>query len=115
MQETLIQIKNCSEEMMFARMGFFNIKTSDAEFIEEVQKYSCPFRLIMFLDENNGKHTEVYDEDDTFNPSIKMDLSERSYGIYKDESIPMECRMIVEKYIEFTADKFDKYGNTLEK
>ncbi|MGI6722773.1 MAG: hypothetical protein ACOX39_00160 [Arcobacteraceae bacterium] len=114
MQETLIQIKSCSDDIPFSQMGVFNIKTSDAEFIDEVQKYTCPFRIVVFLDENKGRYKDVFDEYSVSNPSIQIDLSEQYTKVYSDESIPMAERTLTLNYVEFTKNKLDKYGNPLK-
>jgi len=94
-------------------IGTFYFETNDERFIEEVQKFVCPVRLIQFIstDEiNSNKNIRELITDAEINNSsidIFVDLTQEMNKIL----IGLNEILDINKYIEETNDKSDKYGN----
>ena len=94
-------------------IGTFYFETSDESFIEEVQKFVCPVRLMKYIstDEiNSNKNIRELITDVEINDSsvdVLVNLTPRMNEIL----INLNEILDINKYIEDTKDKFDKYGN----
>ncbi len=89
----------------------FYIETNDQEFIHELKKYVCPFRLSRFLDEAMEQFDDIK-ELIRLEPGQKIDLfinlAHISEKIIKDPNL----FAFSDKYLEQTKH-LDKYGNEL--
>jgi len=80
---------------------------ADDELIDEINKYNCYSRLMMFVNENdrcielfNAKDDEI---DYTVDISELLDKQAKEYGF----------RFSTQEYIEHTKNDLDRYGNEI--
>lgn len=92
--------------------GSSDIETYSKEFVEELKKYKCPFRLAMFLTKEENKSYTSLDkplDDDKY--KLIIDLSETTTKIIDEKISKGELyNMTSSAYIERTSN-LDKYGN----
>jgi len=83
-------------------------ESTNAEFIEEIQKYKCRHRAILYIDKalQEGIVTEFWRKDGV-EPKVDLviDLSQ--------EVVNVESKPMLERYIKMTPE-LDKYGNKLK-
>ncbi len=91
--------------------GTFYIDTSSNIFIEEINKYQCPIRLIDFLDEefeNNNEVTELIRLPENGKIDLFINLSNETQKIIDETDGFTEF----DKYLENTSH-LNKYGNQI--
>ena len=110
----LIKIKLIEHDEDDIVSGTFHLETYDKEFVDELKKYVCPFRLANYLTESENKeYTSFYKELDHSKYNLIIDLSEETERIIDKKVNAGELFSIIpDAYIESTPH-LDRYGNQM--
>lgn len=106
-----IKIKILKEQKDSLISSTFHIETYDKNFVNELKKYICPFRLTMFLTEKENKEYTPLKKSLSENQySLIIDLSSKTNQIINKKIEAGELlSIILETYIKSTSH-LDKYG-----
>lgn len=112
----ILQIYISKDTELTGDIGRFYIDTLDIEFINEVNKYKCPIRMGLFLDNEIKTNPNV--REIITDKEIKESHTDLFIDLIKetDEIIQEHTYAIFDfnKYINDTKSFLDRYGNPLE-
>ena len=107
----ILKIKTCEDTKLGGDIGTYYIKTDDSDFIEDVQLFVCPIRLIRYISKEKDIIELITDEEiKNSKVDLTIDLSSEMNDILKNLNTILD----VEQYIKDTDDELDVYGEVFE-
>ena len=108
-----IKVKTADDTKDLGDLATFYINTISQKFIDELKKYVCPMRIVLFIEEQENLSECILIKQTPPDNSIdlKIDLSQKYKEIEKSciaKGDPLG--LTIDKYIENTPH-LDKYGN----
>ena len=106
----IIKIKVCEDTKLGGDIGTYYIDTNDEIFIDEVQRFVCPVRLIKYIsDDKDIKELITNEEISNCKVDLSIDLSSEMNDILKNLNTILD----IEQYIKDTYEDFDEFGEDL--